>query len=377
MKIASVIDCQSSNDVFVYKHPDVNFNAMSQLIVSQTQVAAVYYNGQLCDMFGAGRYTLQSQNLPILSSLISIPFDGKKPFQCEVYFVNLIDSLDIKWGTPNRMQIKDPNYNVILSVGANGQFGMRVIDPRNLLLKLVGTTTDFTQANVLKYFKSILLENIKTRLSLVLVGKKISILEVNSHLKTISEEVEKELDEVFMKYGLDIVDFSVANIDVDENSPNFKALSDALNEQARLSILNANYQQERSFDVLEDAAQNEGGSSSGLMQAGMGLGMGVPIGQGVGAMMTGMMPNVAPTNLNSSGAANSASTVVAPVVSTDSANTVAETSSPTPPAQSVQNDSTPPNTDSHSSGPKFCSNCGSPLGPNVNFCSNCGKKVER
>jgi membrane protease subunit (stomatin/prohibitin family) len=249
----------------------------------------------------------------------------------------MIDSLNIKWGTPTRMAIKEPNYNVILSIGANGQFGMRVTDARDLLVKLVGTTSDFTQESIKKYFRSVLLANIKTYLSQTLVEKNVSILEVNSHLLEISEEVGKELRKVFAKYGLEIVDFVISNVDADEDDPSYQALTSALNEQARLSILQANYQQERSFDVMQTAVANESEGSAGMMQTGMGLGMGVQMGQGVGNMMGGILQNAMP---------GGGSTPVAAVVGAESATT-----------------------------PKFCANCGSALTPGAKFCPNCGNKL--
>jgi membrane protease subunit (stomatin/prohibitin family) len=330
MNIASIIKYEGPNNVFVWKHPIEDFNTNSQLIVAQTQKAAIFYNGQLCDIFDAGKHTLETQNLPFLRQLINIGTNGETPFTCQVYFVNLVDSLNNTWGTPQPIQVKDPNFDIILPVGANGQFGLRVIDVRNLLLKLVGTIQSFDQNTVIDYFKGLLLMNIKQSLSQILVDNKVSILDVNSHLSEISSSIEQVLDKEFGVYGFDVVNFCVSSIVVPEDNPSYVELKKALAEKAKYNVLGTNYQQDRTFDILETAAGNEGGGSQ-VMGAGLGLGMGVNMGGMFGGAMAGAMQNVSGVDLNSA----------------DNSNNSIE----------------------------FCSKCGNKLQEGAVYCSKCGEKV--
>ena len=135
MAILSVIQYEGPNDVLVWKAPQEDFNTKSQLIVHESQEAIFFKDGQALDLFGAGRHTLNTQNIPLLGKLINLPFGGESPFHCEVFFINKAHSMDVRWGTGNRIPIQDPVYGVILPIGANGQFAVQVEDSRKLLVK--------------------------------------------------------------------------------------------------------------------------------------------------------------------------------------------------------------------------------------------------
>lgn len=172
MNICSVIKYEGGNNVLVWKHPEEDFNTSTQLIVHESQEAVFFCNGQISDVFRAGRYTLSTENLPFLRKIINIPTDGKTPFHCEVYFVNLVDSMDLVWGTSSPITIKDPVYDIILPVGANGQFAVRVTDSQKLLLKLVGAIQEFNQKTLGSYFKGLLMTGIKDNIGKQLTEKK-------------------------------------------------------------------------------------------------------------------------------------------------------------------------------------------------------------
>lgn len=284
MNICSVIKYEGGNNVLVWKHPEEDFNTSTQLIVHESQEAVFFCNGQISDVFRAGRYTLSTENLPFLRKIINIPTDGQTPFHCEVYFVNLVDSMDLVWGTSSPITIKDPIYDIILPVGANGRFAVRVTDSQKLLLKLVGTIQEFNQKTLGSYFKGLLMTGIKDNIGKQLTERKISFYEINSHLKEISELLAGEFRDTFSSYGIEIVNFFVNAIVVPEDNPAYIRLKEALAKKAEMGVIGYNYGQERTFDVLEKAASNEGGGSS-LMGAGVGLGMGVPIGGMIGGVM--------------------------------------------------------------------------------------------
>lgn len=284
MKICSVIKYEGGNNVLVWKHPEEDFNTSTQLIVHESQEAVFFCNGQISDVFRAGRYTLSTENIPFLRKIMNMPTDGETPFHCEVYFVNLVDSMDLIWGTSSPITIKDPVYDIILPVGANGQFAVRVTDSQKLLIKLVGTIHEFSQKTVGSYFKGLLMTEIKDNISRQLTERKISFYEINSHLKEISELLAEDFRDKFASYGIEIVNFFVNAIVVPEDNPAYTRLKEALAKKAEMGVIGYNYGQERTFDVLEKAASNEGDGSS-LMGAGVGLGMGVPIGGMIGGVM--------------------------------------------------------------------------------------------
>lgn len=285
MKVFEVIKYEGPNDIFVWKFPGEDFNTLSQLIVSESQEAVFFNNGRALDLFGPGKYTLHTQNIPLIRRLINLPFNGVSPFHCSVYFFNKVVSMNVKWGTAEPMQIQDAKYStVILPVRAYGQFAVKVVDSKKLLLSLVGTINQFDHNTLKTYFKGVLMTNIKDFIASELIKNSVSFLEIHTKLKEISSGIEQDLAAEFEQYGIELVNFYVTNIDVPENDPSFIRLKNILNKKTEMDILGYSYQQERTFDVLDSAASNQG-MSSGFMNAGMGLGMGLNVGGAVGSAM--------------------------------------------------------------------------------------------
>lgn len=140
--ILKVIKYEGDNSTFVWKHPAENFNTGSQLIVHETQEAVFFNNGQALDLFEPGRYTLKTQNIPLLRTAMSLPTGGKTPFHSEVYFINKTQQMSIKWGTDNQVQYMEPTYNFPLQIGASGEMVVSVSDSRRLLVKIVALKKD-------------------------------------------------------------------------------------------------------------------------------------------------------------------------------------------------------------------------------------------
>lgn len=291
MKVFDIIKYEGPNDVFVWKYPGEDFNTLSQLIVAESQEAVFFKDGKALDLFGPGKYTLHTQNIPLIRRLVNLPFNGESPFHCEVYFINKVVSMDVMWGTSSSMPIQDAIYKIILPIRANGQFAVKVIDSKKLLIKLVGTIEQFDQQTLRKYFKGILLTNIKDYIATQFVQKQISFLEIHSHLKVISYGIQKELEEEFLTYGIELINFNVNEITMPEDDPSYKQLKKALAKKAEMSVMGYDYQQERTFDILDKAAANEG-TASDIMGAGMGLGMGMNLGNVFGGAMGGAMTNI-------------------------------------------------------------------------------------
>ena len=228
MKVFEVVKYQGANDTFVWKFPGEDFNTLSQLIVSESQEAVFFKDGKALDLFGPGRYTLHTQNIPLIRRVVNLPFNGESPFHCQVYFINKVVSMDVVWDTSSPIPIQDAIYKIILPVKASGQFGVRVADGKKLLVKLVGSISQFGQNELKKYFKGILLTNIKDYIAKQFVREKVSFLEIHSHLKDISDGIRQDLGQEFIQYGIELVHFTVHEITPPENDASYIQLKKAL-----------------------------------------------------------------------------------------------------------------------------------------------------
>lgn len=274
----------TENDEYAWKFPSQELSTWTQLIVNESQEAVLVRGGQMEGPFGPGRHTLSTENLPVLSKLLNLPF-GRSPFTAEVWFTNRTSPLDVKWGTSDPIQVQDPKYNVMLPVRAFGQYGVNVEHTRKFLTKLVGTTSSFSREHLVSHFRGLILTRAKDCIARTIVRERISVLEIAAHLNVISSSLEREMAEGLEDFGLRVVNFFVNSITTPEDDPAVIRLKAALAKRAEMDILGFTYQQERSFDTMERAAGNEGGNIAPLMGAGIGLGMGAAMGVPMGSAM--------------------------------------------------------------------------------------------
>lgn len=229
--LASIIKYEGDNNALVWKHPIEDFNFGSQLIVHESQEAIFFQDGQALDLFGAGRYTLETQQLPILEKFYKLPTDTEGTFHSEVYFINKVVQMAIKWGTPEKIRFIDPLTGVPLELGASGELNLQVSDSRKLLLKLVGTmkgiawdSGDGLAKSIQSAFRPLITTAVKTNLAAVIRDEAIDILEVDAKLELISDRLREKLLPGFEEYGLTIPQFFVTTIVLPENDPNFKRI---------------------------------------------------------------------------------------------------------------------------------------------------------
>lgn len=382
MQVFDVIKYSGDNDTFVWKFPGEDFNTLSQLIVAESQEALFFKDGKALDLFTAGRYTLHTQNIPFIRRLVNLPFNGESPFSCQVYFINKVVSMDILWGTNSPIPIQDAKYPIILPVRANGQFGVRVADSKKLLVKLVGTIDRFDQTTLKRYFKGILLTNIKDYIANEFVKNQVSFLEIHSRLKEISKGIQESLQQEFLNYGIELVHFNVNEITPPEDDPSYLKLKEALADKAVMDIKGYSYQQERAFNVLDKAASNEGTASS-IMGAGMGLGMGVNMGNAFGTAMSGAMGTISPGMQPQNQAVIICSSCGEEVPTGSKFCLKCGAKIEEPKKDSI----TCPKCGATVPNGKFClecgarlertcSKCGAVLAPNAKFCLECGNKIE-
>jgi membrane protease subunit (stomatin/prohibitin family) len=294
MAIIDFVKWDASDESYAWKYPSQELSTWTQLIVAESQEAMLVKEGQYVGPFLAGRHTLDTNNYPYLTKILKLPFGQRSPFTAEVWFVNRAIPLDVKWGTQDPIQLQDPKYSIMLPVRAFGQYGVQIDNTRKFLQKIVGTMPAFQRAQVNSYFRGLILTQVKTVVAQYIIRDKISILEISAHLSAISDLLREQMLPALDEFGLKLVTFYVNSINTPEDDAAVQRLKAALAKRAEMSILGYTYQQERSFDMLETAAANEGGVSSSMMGAGMGLGLGVGLGNAVAPAMSQIGANLQP-----------------------------------------------------------------------------------
>lgn len=297
MAIIDVVKWESNPNEFCWRFPSDDLRIGTQLVVHPAQTAFFVKGGALLDEFTSGTYTIKTENIPLLRKIINIPFGKETPFKAEVWFVNQISRLDLKWGTPQPIQLEDPKYGIIVPVRAFGQYGIKVSDPRLFLESLIGNMTSFSAETIDSYFKGKMVSSLSSAISKKVVIDQISIPVISAYLMDISDFCQSEISKTFSKYGISLVDFSIMSINIPEDDQSFKELKAAMSTRAKMNVAGRDiYQMERSFDVLEKAAGNTGGVNNQLM--------GIGVGMGVGNIITEMAKN----NINTAPNPNGAST---------------------------------------------------------------------
>lgn len=297
MAIIDVVTCTMSTHDLVAKFPSNDLRLGTQLVVHPGQTAIFVKGGAICDEFESGTYTLKTENIPILNKLINIPFGNDSPFQAEVWFVNKVSILDSKWGTATPLQIEDPKYDVIVPVRAYGQYGFKIENARLFIETLSGNLSSFSTEKLGIYFRGKILSQLTNIISDKLTQDKISVLNINSHLMDISEYALGRLQTFFGNYGLSLQVFDIIAINVKEDDPSFKKLKEAKDLAARLKITGKDvYQMERSFNVMENAASNDG-IAGGLIGAGLGVGAGLGMGAQATSIASHLNTNPTPASV--------------------------------------------------------------------------------
>lgn len=229
--LASVIKYEGDNETLVWKHPVEDFNMGSQLIVHESQEAIFFRDGQALDLFGPGRYTLETHQLPLLEKLYQLPADTEGTFHSEVYYINRAVQMAIKWGTPDKIRFIDPLTMTPLQIGASGELNLQVKDSRKLLLKLVGTTSGIAwgdqegfSKSLQNAFRPLIATTVKANLPAVIKEHQIDLLEIDEKIGEISAALLEKLLPGFEEYGLTIPQFYVTHIVLPEDDPNFKRI---------------------------------------------------------------------------------------------------------------------------------------------------------
>lgn len=236
----------------------------AKLTVRESQLAVFVSEGQFADVFGPGMYELTTQNLPILTTLKSWKYAFNSPFKAEVYFINTRVFDDLKWGTPQPIPMRDPDFGVI-QMRAHGGYHFRVKDPKVLITEAAGTDGHFTIEEIEKRLR----DYIQTGFPDAIGESKIPLLDMIMNYNELSEKVKTNLLPKFEKNGLELIEFTIGAITVPD------AVQKSIDERSSMGVLGnmAQYQQYKSAQAIEKAAENpNGGAGEGI---GMGLGFGM------------------------------------------------------------------------------------------------------
>lgn len=250
-----------------------DFRLGSQVIVRESQTAVFFRDGKALDVFGPGRHTLTTMNLPIISSIIGLATMGKTPFPAEVVFVNMKQFLDQKWGTPEPVPFRDPEFGMV-RLRAFGSYAYQVKEPQMFVNAIVGQQGFYTTDQIADYLRGIIVSKFAD-----LIGEqKKSLLDLASMYNEIGAGSKASLSDDFAALGLTLLQFYVTAVTPTEDT------AKAIDERASMGAIGNMdaYLKFKAARALGDAANNPAGGAAGT---GVGLGAGI----GLGAQVAGML----------------------------------------------------------------------------------------
>jgi membrane protease subunit (stomatin/prohibitin family) len=308
---------------------DIKYGA--QLIVQDAQRAVFVREGQIYDEFGPGRYTLTTANVPLITRILTFPWE-KSPFQASVYFVAMQTFVDMTWGTKQPIPFRDKELGIVRLRGF-GKYAFRVGDVRLFLNTLVGTQGLYDKDKIGDYLR----DRIVGRLTDVLGTVLTSILDLAAHYDEVATAARARIGDDFRAYGLELTELIITAITPPEE---VEKMMDARGGMGAVGDMNA-FLKFQAAKAMTEAA-NSGGGTGGAMQAGLGAGLGM--------MVPGMIREAmnAPAQAPAAPSAPTASVPPSPAAPPPAAGTA-----------------------------KFCSQCGQKIEPNAKFCSGCGTAIAR
>ena len=235
----------------------------AKLTVREGQAAVFVHEGQIADVFTPGLYMLETNNMPVLTTLQHWDHGFKSPFKSEIYFVNTTRFQDLKWGTKNPIMLRDPEFGPT-RIRAFGTYTVRVTDPARFLTEIVGTDGEFTMDEISFQIRNIIVQEF----SRVIAGSGIPVLDMAANTDDLGKLVATEVSTTLQNYGLTMPEFYIENISLPP------AVEAALDKRTSMGLAGdlGRFTQYSAAEAMTAAAQNPAG---GGMAAGLGAGMGM------------------------------------------------------------------------------------------------------
>ncbi len=240
----------------------------AKLTVREGQSAVFVHEGQLADVFSPGLYMLETNNLPIMTTLQHWDHGFQSPFKSEVYFVNTTRFNDLKWGTKNPIMIRDPEFGPT-RIRAYGTYTIKVSDPAKFMTEIVGTDGEFTMDEISFQIRNIIVQEFSRGIA----ASGIPVLDMAANTGDVADLVAKAIAPTIAEYGLEIPEFYIENISLPE------AVEKALDARTSRGIAGN----------LDDHMKWKAAEAMGNPQSAAGAAMATGMGAGMGMQMGGMM----------------------------------------------------------------------------------------
>jgi membrane protease subunit (stomatin/prohibitin family) len=277
----------SQSDILCYRFPRYHneIKMGAKLTVREGQAAVFVNEGRIADVFQPGMYTLNTQNMPILSTLMGWPYGFNSPFKAEVYFVSTRQWTNQKWGTQNPIMLRDPEFGPV-RVRAFGTYAMRVADPAVFLRQLVATDPSFETFEISSQMRNAIVSRFVDAIG----QAKVAVLDLAGNYERIAKAALEQIRPDLAAMGIELTAFYVENISLPPE------VEQALDKRTQMGVLGnmAQYTQFQTANAIPEAAKNPGGVAG--IGAGLGAGMAIG-GQMAGAVHQAQTPPAAPPPL--------------------------------------------------------------------------------
>ena len=267
--VISWLDDSRDTMVWRFERHDNAIKYGAKLTVREGQAAVFINEGQLADVFGPGLYELQTNNMPIMTTLQHWDHAFSSPFKCEIYFVNTTRFNDLKWGTQNPIMCRDPEFGPV-RIRAFGTYAMRVSDPAVFMKEIVGTDGEFTADEVTNQIRNIILQ----QMSQVLAKSGIPVLDMAANTMDLAKLVNTAIAPQIAAYGLTLPEFYIENVSLPDE------VEKVLDKRTSMGIV-GDLNKYMQFNAAEGLAQ-PGSAIGATVGAGMGMGMGLGLAQTAG-----------------------------------------------------------------------------------------------
>jgi membrane protease subunit (stomatin/prohibitin family) len=329
MAILDLIEYVDENrNELVHRIPEYGsgeFRLGSQCVVRESQRAVFVRDGKALDILPPGRHTLSTANIPILSDLLGIPFGSKSPFRAEVYYVNVREFTDMKWGTQQPVLFRDKEFGMV-RIRAFGTYSLMIKDPQLFLVQVVGTRSTYMTSDIEDYLRSIIINEFNDMLGETLT----SLLDVQGMSLDLAIAAQHALTDDFERLGLELRSFQISAITPPEE------VQERIDQRTSMGVLGdmRTYTQFQTAEAIGNMGEGGGGSGGGNLTEGAGLGAGLGVGMAMGEAMREAMRG-------------------------DSGQQ--QQGQPAPAA---------------AAGSSFCPNCGKAVPPGAKFCPSCGHNLQ-